>query len=154
MRLTKFARRCAAAALVLAALVPAGCSRGEQHIALGSCGPDAVGPYHPERCGTFEVPLDWAHPGGGTMTLQVLVIPASGSAKQPDPLVYLAGFGGSAVQNAQWPYDHLNALETDRDLVFVEQRGTGSTAETCDLPAAPSPTRAPTATPSRPASRR
>jgi len=134
MRMTRTGRWCAAAALLLAAAVPAGCSGGEQRIALGSCGPDAEGPGHPERCGTFQVPLDWAHPDGAQMTLHVLVVPASGSDKAPDPLVYLAGFGGSAIQNAQWPYDHLGALEENRDLVFVEQRGTGGTAETCNVP--------------------
>ena len=134
MRMTRPGRWCATAALVLAAFVPAGCSRGEQHIALGSCGPNAEGPSHPERCGTFQVPLDWANPGGPQLTLRVLVVPASGTDKAPDPLVYLAGFGGSAIENAQWPYDHLGALEESRDLVFVEQRGTGATAETCNVP--------------------
>jgi pimeloyl-ACP methyl ester carboxylesterase len=123
-----------AALVATAALAPAGCSRDEGRIALGSCGPSAEGPGHPERCGTFQVPLDWAHPGGEQMTLRVLVVPAQGSAPAPDPLVYLAGFGGSAIENAQWPYDHLQTVGRDHDLVFVEQRGTGSGAETCDLP--------------------
>lgn len=119
-------------------LAPAGCSRsdgrGLERITLGSCGPAAEGPGHPERCGTFQVPLDWAHPGGEQLTLRVLVVPAGSAKPAPDPLVYLAGFGASAIENAQWPYDHLQKIGWGHDLVFVEQRGTGSGAQTCDLP--------------------
>ena len=121
-----------------AALTPAGCSRGDGRdvgrIDLGSCGPAAEGPDHPERCGTFQVPLDWTQPGGEQMTLRVLVVPARSGKAAPDPLVYLAGFGGSAIESAQWPYDNLQRTGWDRDLVFVEQRGTGPEAQTCDLP--------------------
>lgn len=123
----------AVATVVVVGLAPAGCTGTGPTIALGSCGVE--GPDHPERCGTLEVPLDWAHPDAGTMTLQVLVVPASGPDVAADPVFYLAGFGGSALANAQWPYDHLTTLERTRDLVFVDQRGTGPTAETCDLPA-------------------
>lgn len=122
------------AVLAVAGLAPAGCSTGIERIALGSCGPDAEGPGHPERCGTFEVPLDWSQPSGEQLTLRVLVVPARSGKAAPDPLVYLAGFGGSAIENAQWPYDHLQTIGWEHDLVFVEQRGTGPGAQTCDLP--------------------
>jgi pimeloyl-ACP methyl ester carboxylesterase len=140
MHMTSFRRRCAAAVLLLVAAVSTGCGGHQAStVVLGSCGPDAEGPNHPERCGTFQVPLDWAHPNGDQMTLHVLVVPASGPDKATDPVFYLAGFGGSAIQNAQWPYDHFDALEESHDLVFVEQRGTGGTAETCNLPPAALP---------------
>ena len=125
-------RAVAVLALVAASAGTAGCSGGGPTISLGSCGVE--GPDHPERCGTLEVPVDWAQPNGPRMSLQVVVVPAAGRDPAPDPLFYLAGFGGSAPANAQWPYDHLKTLEQRHDLVFVEQRGTGSTAETCDFP--------------------
>jgi pimeloyl-ACP methyl ester carboxylesterase len=127
-----------AALVAVAALVGvgfAGCSAptGVTPIKLGLCG-GAEGPNHPERCGTLEVPLVWGDPHGEQLTLEVLVVPAQGTHRAADPLFYLAGYGGSAPWNAQWPYDHLKTVLDTHDLVFVEQRGTGSTAEQCDLP--------------------
>lgn len=111
----------------------AGCgASGAPRLDLGSCGVD--GPDHPERCAVLQVPVDWADPDGPHMGLQVLVVPARSDDPAPDPLFYLAGFGSSAIADAEWAYRTFASLEDRHDLVFVEQRGTGGTAEMCSLP--------------------
>lgn len=123
-----------AAALALLAMGLVGCSGSRTpRLELGSCGAD--GPDHPERCAVLDVPVDWADPGGPRMGLQVLVVPARSGDRAADPLFYLAGFGSSAIGDAEWAYRTFAPLEDRRDLVFVEQRGTGATPETCSLPA-------------------
>ena len=111
-----------------------GCQTSDDvaRLELGSCGVD--GPDHPERCAVLQVPVDWADPDGPQMDLQVLVVPARSDDPAPDPLFHLAGFGGSSFGDAEWAYRNFALLEERHDLVFVEQRGTGATAETCALP--------------------
>lgn len=122
-----------AAALASLSAGLAGCgASGTPRLELGSCGVD--GPDHPERCAVLQVPVDWADPDGPTMDLQVLVVPARSDEPADDPLFYLAGFGSSAIGDAEWAYRTFMPLEERHDLVFVEQRGTGATAETCSLP--------------------
>lgn len=121
------------AALAVLTVGLAGCSGPRTpHLDLGSCGAD--GPDHPERCAVLQVPVDWADPHGPRMGLQVLVVPARSDEPAPDALFYLAGFGSSAIGDAEWAYRTFAPLEDRHDLVFVEQRGTGATAETCTLP--------------------
>ncbi|WP_263730740.1 alpha/beta hydrolase [Cellulomonas sp. SG140] len=121
------------AALTILVLGVAGCSGPRTpRLELGSCGTD--GPDHPERCAVLQVPVDWADPHSPRMGLQVLVVPARSDHPAPDPLFYLAGFGSSAIGDAEWAYRTFAPLEDRHDLVFVEQRGTGATAETCALP--------------------
>jgi pimeloyl-ACP methyl ester carboxylesterase len=55
-----------------------------------------------------------------------VVIPATGPDRAPDPVVYFAGGpGGSAVDEIPSELTVLQDLNVHRDLVFVEQRGTG-----------------------------
>lgn len=103
-----------------------------QPVELGSCGVE--GPGHPERCGVFQVPFDWADPRAPQMEIHVLVVPAVSTDPEPDPLFYLAGFGDSAFVDPSWAYHTFTDLRMKRDLVFVEQRGTGTMAEYCPLP--------------------
>ena len=121
-----------AVAILLGGVTGCQASGGVPRLELGSCGVD--GPDHPERCATLQVPVDWADPDGPQMDLQVLVVPARSDEPAPDPLFYLAGFGSSSIGGAEWAYRTFASLEERHDLVFVEQRGTGATAETCSLP--------------------
>lgn len=130
------AKRVAGVVTAAVAVLGAGLTGcGEPEVArleLGSCGVD--GPDHPERCALLQVPVDWADPDGEQMELQVLVVPAWSDDPAPDPLFHLAGFGGSSLGDAEWAYRTFVSLEDRHDLVFVGQRGTGATAETCSLP--------------------
>lgn len=60
---------------------------------------------------------------GRKLHLKVVVLPALGPTKQPDPIVYLAGGPGEAVTGDAGFFD--SDLRRERDLVFVDQRGTG-----------------------------
>jgi pimeloyl-ACP methyl ester carboxylesterase len=126
-------------ALVLSALLLAGCAgqgttgnNGEQtgtpQIALEQCQLSMVGmPEAVEaRCGTLSVPEDRSAEGGRTIDLNIAVVPAVGRSPQADPLVMLAGGPGQAATEAYAPLiDALQAINQERDLVLVDQRGTG-----------------------------
>ena len=78
------------------------------------------------RCGTLVVPEDRLTGEGRTITVQFVVIRATGPHRAPDPVVYFAGGpGGSAVAEIRSELPDLLTLNVHRDLVFIEQRGTG-----------------------------
>ena len=91
------------------------------------------------RCGNVWVPQDWAHPGGPTMPLRVVVLPATATSHPAAPLFYLAGwngddagFGDAVLNGMSWAAQAFALLNQTMDLVFVEQRGTaGSGLQTC-----------------------
>src|ERR1019366_329268 len=76
------------------------------------------------RCGTVSVPRSYDNPGAGRFKLAVVVVR---SARQPafaEPVVYISGGPGSpltiyADHKARTPY------APGRDLILVDQRGTG-----------------------------
>jgi len=79
-------------------------------------------------CGTLDVPEDWDRPGGRRIPLRIMVIPAlepDGSA----PLFDLAGGpGAAATAGADFYLGDGRAMRQHRDVVLVDQRGTGSSA--------------------------
>ena len=70
---------------------------------------------------------------GTTIPVRFVVIPATGPDKAADPVVYFAGGpGSSAVSMIPGELDVIGNLGIHRDLVFIEQRGTGSSNQlTC-----------------------
>lgn len=93
------------------------------------------------RCATLARPLDIARPEGPSITLHLAVMPAGSRRKREDPVVFLAGGPGqSALGVAHQVLPLLSRLNTQRDLVFVDQRGTGRSAPLrCEEPAGPPP---------------
>lgn len=88
-------------------------------------------PGHPTelQCGTLQRPLDPAQPQGKQISLRVAVVPALARNKLPDPVVFLAGGPGqAAVDLLPMLAPRLSRLQQRRDLVFVDQRGTGKSA--------------------------
>lgn len=85
-------------------------------------------------CGAFQVPEDPARPGGRTLDLRIAVIPARSARPRPDPILFLAGGpGGSAVAAAGGFV--RSKLRRKRDIVLVDQRGTGeSNPLQCEVP--------------------
>jgi len=80
-------------------------------------------------CGSVRRPLDPAHAGGVQIEVQYLVVPAMARNKQPDPVLMLAGGPGqSAISVAPAVLNRLGRLNNRRDLVFIDQRGTGQSA--------------------------
>lgn len=80
-------------------------------------------------CGTLQRPLDPADPKGRTIALRVVVLPALARNKLPDPVTLLAGGPGqAAAEMLPLIAPRYARLNQRRDLVFVDQRGTGKSA--------------------------
>ena len=80
-------------------------------------------------CGSLQRPLDPAAPAGPRITLRYMVVPAMARRKIADPVFMLAGGPGqSAVGVAAATLPIFARLNNRRDIVFVDQRGTGGSA--------------------------
>jgi pimeloyl-ACP methyl ester carboxylesterase len=81
------------------------------------------------QCGVVSRALDPAQPVGTQIEVHYVVVPALARRKRPDPVFFLAGGPGqSAIQVAPVVLQLLARLNNRRDLVFVDQRGTGRSA--------------------------
>lgn len=81
------------------------------------------------KCGSLQRPLDPARPDGAKVDIHYLVVPAMARNKQPDAVLLLAGGPGqSAISVAARVLPRLSRLGNRRDLVFIDQRGTGRSA--------------------------
>jgi pimeloyl-ACP methyl ester carboxylesterase len=109
---------------------------------LTPCSPADVAA--PALCGKYSVWEDRDARRGRRIELRVLVLPAQGSTRLPDPLFYFAGGPGqSAVDGASGIGGLLTRVRTHRDLVFMDLRGTGeSGALVCENPAQDAPLQA------------
>ena len=94
---------------------------------LESCTVDGIS----ARCGTLTVPEDRLSGRGRQIPVRVVVIPAADPRRQSDPIVWFAGGPGDSAVETISRVRPLLAANTDRDLVFVEQRGTGASNITC-----------------------
>lgn len=80
-------------------------------------------------CGSVKRPLDPARPEDVQIDVHFLVVPAMARNKQPDPVLMLAGGPGqSAISVAPAVLNRFGRLNNRRDLVFIDQRGTGRSA--------------------------
>jgi pimeloyl-ACP methyl ester carboxylesterase len=80
------------------------------------------------QCGTLEVAENRAKPDGRKIKLFVGVLPANTLSPKPDPLFILAGGPGQAASQLAPFVTQLNAIRRERDIVLVDQRGTGRSA--------------------------
>ena len=89
----------------------------------------------PARCGSLTVFEDRGAGAGRTIDLEVVVIPAVSDNAEPDPFFFLAGGPGQAATELAGPVLPLLAdIRRTRDLVFVDQRGTGGSGRmTCEF---------------------
>ena len=116
-------------------LVALGCGTDEPRptrLALEPCRLDGLGVE--ARCGRLRVFEDRDARRGREIELRVAVIPALAAAPRPDPLFILVGGPGQAATEAGAQLaDALLAVRRRRDIVLVDQRGTGqSHALTCE----------------------
>ena len=80
-------------------------------------------------CGTLAVPLDPGDPDAEAIELFVAVVEASAEQATPDPLVVFAdGPGAAATQFFVRAKRAFARILRDRDVVLVDQRGTGRSA--------------------------
>jgi pimeloyl-ACP methyl ester carboxylesterase len=89
------------------------------------------------RCGTVSVPLDPAAPDGATIEIFVARVAALSAEPRADPLLLIAGGPGqSTVDFYLQLRGAFEQARRDRDIILVDQRGTGRSAEgfACEAP--------------------
>jgi pimeloyl-ACP methyl ester carboxylesterase len=121
--------RASLAALALAAIaLVAACSDSvsKRAVVLSECRLPRFA--QPAQCGTLEVPEDRAKPEGRKVKLFVAILPANTLSPKPDPLVILAGGPGQAASQLAPFASQLNAIRRTRDIILVDQRGTGKSS--------------------------
>lgn len=123
----------AAAPIALAPqALPAQVSGGAERLRLEPCSVEDVAGEM--RCGTFRVPEDRSGEDGRTIDLAVTVLRATGPDPAPDPVIYLVGGPGAAATGVDAAFENLPRLRRRRDVVLVDQRGTGdSNRLDCDF---------------------
>ncbi len=90
------------------------------------------------RCAQFAVPESAASPDK-TLRIHVAVLPALARRAEPDPVYFFAGGPGQAASDIGVLVAALSDLRKKRDIVLVDQRGTGkSKTLTCTTPTADS----------------
>lgn len=81
------------------------------------------------ECGYLTVPENRSKNSEGKITLFVTVVKSYSRTPKTDPIVFLSGIegGASSAQLAQGEYwDSFARFRQDRDMIFVDQRGTGN----------------------------
>ena len=77
-------------------------------------------------CGTFDVAENPDEPSGKMIALKVVVLPALDSEPAPDPVFFLAGGPGQGSASLAARIGGIfDPIRRKRDIVFVDQRGTG-----------------------------
>jgi pimeloyl-ACP methyl ester carboxylesterase len=93
-------------------------------VALQSC--SVPGVDRSARCGAIEVLENPDQPGSRKLEIHFVVIRATNGHARPDPIVPLLGGPGEAATEAgQMVVQRLAPMLNDRDLLLVDQRGTG-----------------------------
>jgi pimeloyl-ACP methyl ester carboxylesterase len=114
------------AAWLSLALVVAACQRTP---------PSALDRLHPCKieegpteafCGQYSVFEDRSAKTGRKIALKIVVAPALKRDPQPDPLfIFEGGPGGGAATLAEYRLPMFHRFQLDRDIVLIDQRGTG-----------------------------
>jgi pimeloyl-ACP methyl ester carboxylesterase len=114
--------------LVLAIVSVAGlrqASTAKPTIQLQPC--DVPGIKEKAKCGELEVFENRATRQGRKIKIKVVVVPSTATSPSPDPLFYIPGGpGSSSVEDAPGVASQFSTIRQHRDLVFVDQRGTGA----------------------------
>jgi pimeloyl-ACP methyl ester carboxylesterase len=114
------------AALLILALTLAGCKRTQQS-ALDRLHPCKIEEGPTEAfCGQHSVFENRAAESGRQIALKIVVGPALKRNPKPDPLfVFEGGPGGGAATLARYRLPIFRRFQADRDIVLIDQRGTG-----------------------------
>lgn len=93
------------------------------------------------KCGSLSVIENRSTRDGRKITLNIVVLPAIARNREPDPIfVFAGGPGQAATDLARESLAILGGLNSKRDVVLVDQRGTGrSNGLTCTFPDSKSP---------------
>ena len=118
-----------AAAIAAAVLwVPAlPTAAAEQRHGLTPCRVQGV--EHEAWCGVVSRPFDPARPQGLQIDVHFALLPALARNRKPDPVFFFAGGPGQSAIDLAGPVSRmLSRLSYRRDLVLIDQRGTGKSA--------------------------
>ena len=113
--------------LLWCSLLLAGCAQADQVRATDRLKP-CTGDDTPvdAYCGSLTVFENRASKQGRRIDLNIVVLPALRADAKPDPLFFLAGGPGQgAAKMAKGVREMFRLVLTDRDIVLVDQRGTG-----------------------------
>ncbi len=126
----------------LLAIEAAACARARAPAPAVGLTPCRIDGFAEEiKCTTVSVPEDRSGGSDRRVAIHVAVVPALARVPEPDPLVLLAGGPGQAASSfGPWIGSVFAAVRRHRDIVLVDQRGTGrSHPLKCDqdLPDAP-----------------
>ena len=87
------------------------------------------GVEHAAQCGSVTRALDPARPDGTKIEVRYAVLPALARNKKPDPVFFFSGGPGqSAIDLAPSVAAMFPRFSNRRDVVLVDQRGTGQSA--------------------------
>ncbi len=119
---------------VVAALALSACGEDagrKRSVALGECRLPHLSTA--VKCATIEVPEDRDRPDGRKIGIFAAILPANTVNPKDDPLVILAGGPGQAASTLATFASRLTELRRTRDVVLIDQRGTGrSSALSCE----------------------
>ena len=76
-------------------------------------------------CGTYEVFENRASRAGRKIALNLMILPATGDKPEADPVMPLAGGPGQSAVTAFPALALMKKLRERRDIVLIDQRGTG-----------------------------
>lgn len=104
--------------------------KGDLASDFGSCPRDGDTPLPglvaSSRCAVFRRPENPDAPDGRQVELQVMIVPAVRPLPEPDPFVILVGGPGQAATvDALQVVPAFERIRRDRDILLVDQRGTG-----------------------------
>jgi pimeloyl-ACP methyl ester carboxylesterase len=105
----------------------AGSERAEYGLALETC--RRPGFEGTALCGTLSVAEDPDEPFGRAVPLNIVVLPAVDGSHRPDAVLYLVGGPGlGATESVATFGQELSELRKTRDIVLIDQRGTGASS--------------------------
>ena len=108
------------------------------------------GVEHDAFCGVLKRPLDPARPAGPQIDVHYAVLPSLARNRKPDPVMLLAGGPGQSAMDLGGSVGRLLArLAYRRDIVLIDQRGTGRSASLACPELPPTAPLAPLADPAR-----
>jgi pimeloyl-ACP methyl ester carboxylesterase len=77
-------------------------------------------------CGYLLVPEDRSQPAARSLRLAVAILRSPNPAPAPDPVVFLSGGPGyGALDSLEYWLSEASGLRANRDLILLDQRGTG-----------------------------
>ncbi|MFD1619113.1 alpha/beta fold hydrolase [Thalassotalea marina] len=96
----------------------------EDKLTLEDCHLDGISQQ--VECGKLQVPENYQYPTGDQLTINFAVLPAIDRNQNKEPIMFLAGGPGqAAVSLAGGLYQAFNEVRKTRDIILVDQRGTG-----------------------------